>query len=341
MMTRIDLVRDFLRKPSLLLAIATGLASGSFIETSDALASEIEEWTVPYANSRPRDPYTADGKTVWFVGQRTHYLAALDVKSGEFRKVPLDQGTGPHNLIVEADGTIWYAGNRQRHIGRYREGEAIHKIMMPDPAARDPHTLIFDGHGKIWFTLQGSNMVGRLDMKTEKVDLIPVPSPGSRPYGIIIDPDGRVWVALFGTNRLAVVDPESLELLEIVLPREASRPRRVEATLDGMIWYGDYRGGKLGRLDPQSGEITEWDLPGGEASRPYAMALDHMDRVWLVETGPSPNRFVGFDPQTKIFFETVEVPSGGGTVRHMMLHRESRTIWFGTDANTVGRLKLD
>ena len=331
----------FFIKSGLFALLVVGVASGGLLTPKDSLASEIKEWKVPYENSRPRDPYTADGETVWFVGQRTHYLAALDVKSGAFRKVPLAQGTGPHNLIVEADGTVWFAANRQRYIGRYRAGEAIHKIVMPDPAARDPHTLIFDGHGKIWFTLQGSNMVGRLDMKTEKVDLIPVPTPGARPYGIIIDPNGRVWIALFGTNRLAVVDPESLELLEIVLPREASRPRRLEATLDGMIWYGDYRGGKLGRLDPESGEITEWDLPGGEASRPYAMALDHMDRVWLVETGPSPNRFVGFDPRSKTFFETVEVPSGGGTVRHMMLHRQSRTIWFGTDANTVGRLKLD
>ena len=331
----------FFAKSGLYAAVLAGLASGGLFASKDSLASEIKEWKVPYQNSRPRDPFTADGKTVWFVGQRTHYLAALDVESGEFRKVPLDPGTGPHNLIVEADGTLWFAANRQRYIGRYRAGQAIHKIMMPDPAARDPHTLIFDGHGKIWFTLQGSNMVGRLDMKTEKVDLIPALTLAARPYGIVIDRGGRVWVALFGTNRLAVVDPETMELLEIVLPRKESRPRRLVATADGIIWYVDYRGGRLGRLDPESGEITEWDLPGGEASRPYAMALDHMNRVWLVETGPNPNRFVGFDPRTKIFFETVEVPSGGGTVRHMMLHRQSRTIWFGTDANTVGRLKLD
>lgn len=340
-MTRIDLVRYAMPKQWLLVAIVVGLASGIIAGPSDALASEIEEWTVPYPKSRPRDPYTADGKTVWFVGQRTHYLAALDVESGDFRQVPLAPGTGPHNLLVEANGTVWYAGNQARHIGRYREGEAIHKIMMPASDARDPHTLIFDGQGKIWFTLQASDKIGRLDMKTEKVDVIDVPTPGARPYGIIMDPAGRIWSALFGTNKLAVVDPATLELLEIVLPREESRPRRIEATPDGLIWYVDYRGGKLGRLDPESGDIREWALPAGEASRPYAMALDHLDRIWMVETGPSPNRFVGFDPKAEKFFETVEVPSGGGTVRHMMLHRDSGTIWFGTDTNTVGRLKVD
>ena len=322
-------------------AIIGALVATGLLVPGVGLAAEIKEWKVPYESSRPRDPYTADGKTVWFVGQRSDYLAVFDVKSGAFRKVPLEKGTGPHNLLVEADGTVWYAGNRQRHIGRYRAGAAIHKIMMPEPAARDPHTLIFDGKGNIWFTLQGSNMIGRLDMKSEKVDLIRISTSNARPYGIIIDPFGRVWVALFGTNKLAVVDPQTLEILEVLLPRAESRPRRLEATLDGIIWYGDYRGGKLGRLDPESGEISEWDLPSGEASRPYAMALDHLDRLWLVETGPSPNRFVGFDTQSKLFFDSVEIPSGGGTVRHMMLHRESRSIWFGTDTNTIGRLKLD
>lgn len=304
-------------------------------------ASGIREWKVPWADSRPRDPYTVDGKTVWFVGQRSDYIAALDVETGKFTQVPLDEGAGPHNLIVEADGTVWYAGNRAGHIGRYRVGEGIHKIPMPIPSARDPHTLIFDGHGKIWFTLQGANMIGRLDMKTEKVDIVKVPLGRYRPYGITIDPSGRVWVALFGDNKLAVVDPESLDLLEITLPRTDSRPRRLLASADGMIWYGDYRGGKLGRLDPDSGEITEWPLPGGPASRPYAMALDVDERIWLVETGSNPNRFVGFDPKTGKFFETVDVPSGGGSVRHMMLHRETNSIWFGTDANTVGRLKVE
>jgi virginiamycin B lyase len=31
------------------------------------------------------------------------------------------------------------------------------------------------------------------------------------------------------------------------------------------------------------------------------------------------------------------VPSGGGTVRHMVFDKSTRAIWFGTDNNTIGR----
>ena len=84
-----------------------------FIAAS-ALAVEdvdIREWEVPYEQSRPRDPYAASESSVWFVGQRTGYLAHLDTESGEFRQVELKSGSGPHNLIVGSDGIVWYAGS--------------------------------------------------------------------------------------------------------------------------------------------------------------------------------------------------------------------------------------
>ena len=67
------------------------------------------------------------------------------------------------------------------------------------------------------------------------------------------------------------------------------------------------------------------------------MALDHRDRIWFVEGGTQPARFVGFDPATEEFFSITELESGGGSVRHMVFHPETLTIWFGTDTNTIGR----
>ena len=32
--------------------------------------------------------------------------------------------------------------------------------------------------------------------------------------------------------------------------------------------------------------------------------------------------------------------SGAGAVRHMYFHPSTREIWFGTDANTIGRAKV-
>ena len=38
--------------------------------------------------------------------------------------------------------------------------------------------------------------------------------------------------------------------------------------------------------------------------------------------------------------DSVEIDSGGGTVRHMVYEPSTREIWFGTDTNTVGRAKI-
>ena len=319
------------------LAIAVLLIAASLPVSGDPI--DIREWTVPYEASRPRDPFAVSADSVWFVGQRAGYLARLDVETGSFEKIDLKAGSGPHNLIVQSNGDVWYAGNRTALIGRYVPGTGeIEEIPMPDPAARDPHTLFFDAdESHIFFTVQGGNMIGRLTLATRKVDLIPSKTERSRPYGIKLAPDGSVWATLFGTHKLARIDPETLVLEEVELPRDSARPRRLDVLADGSVWYVDYAGGVLGRYVAVSGEFTEWPMPQGDNARPYGMASDSQGRLWMVATGVQPNVFVGFDPETETFFSQTPVGSGGGTIRHMHYHEPTGSVWFGADANTVGR----
>jgi virginiamycin B lyase len=339
-----------MRAPALTLALATLLTIPAPPASAQALEDPtLQEWMVPYAESRPRDPMVAPDGRVWFVGQRAGYLAVFDPETGEFDKHDTE-GTNPHNLLVDPEGIVWYAGNAgpdARHIGAFdpATGE-VKKFMMPDERARDPHTLIFDSQGDIWFTVQGGNFIGKLFTETGEVRLVESMSVegsrrggSSRPYGIVMDSNDRPWVALFNTNHIGTVDPETFELETYELP-ENGLPRRIGITSDDIIWYGDWTRGTLGRLDPQTGEISEFPLPSGEGARPYAMAIDDSDRIWLVETGVQPNRFVGFDPMTGEFFSEVAVESGGGTIRNMYFDAETNSIWFGADTNTVGVAKL-
>lgn len=313
----------------------TDAASPATLQAQENL--DIREWEVPWEESRPRDPYVGPRDRVWFVGQRSHYVAVLDPESGDFRKYDLEDGTGPHNLIVGDDGTVWYAGNRAAHIGKLDpETGRIEKISTE---VRDPHTLIWNREGDIWFTAQGANHVNKLDTETREVRYYPVPTESARPYGIIMDRHeaDRPWVVLLGTNKLATVDPGSDDLREIEIPSQGARPRRLGMTSDGTIWFVDYAQGMLWSYVPESGSFESWELPGGPDSRPYGMAVDRNDMIWMVETGVSPNMFVGFDPETEEFVARTEIPSGAGTVRHMMYDRDDGEIWFGTDTNYIGR----
>ena len=298
----------------------------------------IEEWDVPFGG-HGRDPYAANSDEIWFVGQQGHYLARFTPSTEEFLKVDLPNGTGPHNNIVQSNGLVWYSGNRVANIGYYNpQTEAFTVIDMPDEAAGDPHTLAFDdGEAHLWFTVQFGNMIGRMTMADHKVDLIPSPTPSSRPYGIKLAPDGTPWIVLFGTNKLAKVDPNTLALTEIELPADDARPRRLEITSDGRIWYADFARGSIGLYDPASERFDEWILPSGSGARPYGTALDSGDRIWVVETGTDPNQFVGFDTAGEKIVSITEIPSGAGAVRHMDYDAASGAVWFGTDADTIGR----
>lgn len=297
----------------------------------------IKEWTVPWERTRPRDPSVDPLGKVWFVGQSGNYVARFDPATERFERFEIDPGTNPHTVVMDRAGNAWYAGNRNARIGRIdaRTGE-IRRFMMPDSAARDPHTIAFNSRGELWFTLQNSNMVGRLNPADGQIRLVRMVTPRSRPYGIVVDKNDVPWFDLFGTNKIGTIDPRTMELKEYPLPWPDARPRRIALTSDGMVWYGDYVRGTLGRLEPATGRVVEFPLPAGRTSLPYAIMSDDQDRIWAVETGVQPNRFVGFDAKTEKIVSMTSVPGGAGTIRHMEFDPRTGRIWFGTDNNTLG-----
>jgi virginiamycin B lyase len=317
--------------------VASGLVAQRPASAGDTLVP-LQEWQVPWERSRPRDPSVAPDGAVWFVGQAGNYVARLDPASGRFRRFEIDSGTYPHTVIVDRQGNGWYAGNRNGMIGRIdgRTG-AITRYPMPDTAAKDPHTMVFDRNGDIWFTAQNSNFVGKLEVASGRIRLVRPSVANARPYGIVLDASGRPWFNLFGTNAVGSIDPTTFELRTHPLPDARARGRRIAITKDGGVWYVDYTRGYLGRVDPRTSAVREFAIPGGAAALPYALSVDDQDRLWFVETGRQPNRFVGFDPATQRFFGITPVASGGGTIRHMTWDARRRVLWFGTDNGTIGR----
>lgn len=319
--------------------MATAVSSVQSLQSADP-DSLLAEWTVPWPDSRPRDPFADATGRVWFVGQAGNYVAWLDPTTGRFRRYEIEDGTHPHNLVVNRKGEVWFTGNQNGRLVRLDPATGkLTNYMMPDSLVRDPHTMVFDASGNAWFTAQQANAVGHLDASSGTIRLWRT-AARSRPYGITIAPDGKVWFDLFGTNKLGMIDPAVMKVRTFDLPDQRTRPRRIAITADGLIWYGDYSRGYLGRLDPKTGSVREYALPGGAMSLPYAMALDGRGRIWLAETGLRPNRLVAFDPARGVFTDTVEV--GGGpaqnTIRHMTYDARRGVIWFGTDRNTIGRL---
>ena len=305
---------------------------------------EPKEHTVPWgAATRPRDPIMARDGKVWFVGQTGNYVAYLDSRTGEFKQYQIDAGTNPHNINIDERGGVWFTGNRNGKLYSIDPASGTLTTIPLDPSVRDPHTMIWGKDGIAWFTAQGSQKIGRFDRNTGEIKLWTPEITPSNPYGVVIDSKGAPWIDLFRTNRIATIDPKTLELKEYVLPAERARPRRIAVTSDDIVWYGDYSRGYLGRLDPKTGAVEEWPLPSGPTSLPYAMTVDDQDRLWLAESGVNPNRLVAFDPKSKQWVANIPIMSNGAernTIRHMTFDRASKLIWFGTDAGTIGQMKV-
>lgn len=299
----------------------------------------IKEWNVPWKDSRPRDPYVAPDGIVWFVGQVGNYIAKLNPETGEMKKFDIP-GAGPHTVVVSEDGTPWYAGNKDKHIGQVNpETGQVTLFPMPE-GIKDPHTMDWTSDGQLWFTAQWSNIVAKLNTDTGKVEKVALPDKNMRPYGLIVGPDERPWIAFMGTNAIGTINPHTMALEIIHTPDEDSLIRRIGMTSDGRIWWGDNAMGHIGVYNPKDKTLRQWPTPGGEAAGIYALAVDDKDRLWYVETGLQPNRFIGFDTRTEQFISINDVPSGGISIRHMVFDKKSRAIWFATDANTVGRAKV-
>jgi virginiamycin B lyase len=333
-----------MRSLPIAVALSFALTSVSIAQPTrlaGASASEPKTWNTPWDKTRPRDPYADQQGRVWFVGQAGNYVARLDPRSGEFKRYRIEPGTNPHNLVVDRRGMVWFTGNANGRIVKLDPATgALTTFLMPDSTVRDPHTMVFDRKGDAWFTAQSAGVVGKLTPVDGKIRLWRM-ARGSRPYGIWVDSHDQPWFDLFGTNQIGTIEPRTGEFKAYSLPNERARPRRIAITPDDVVWYGDFTRGYLGRLDPGTGRVEEYALPSGAGSMPYAMTVDDRGRIWVAETGVQPNRLVAFDPARKAFTESIPIAADGpNTIRHMTFDKASRQIWFGGDANMIGRLKV-
>ena len=126
---------------------------------------------------------------------------------------------GPHGLIADTDGNIWYTAQLAGFVGKLdpKTGSQV-QYRMPDAAARDPHTPIFDQQGTLWFTLQMSDMVGRIQPASGDVKVARVPTSQSQPYGIKISSKGEPWFVELTSGRIGQIDPATFAIREYPLP---------------------------------------------------------------------------------------------------------------------------
>lgn len=168
---------------------------------------------------------------VWVALESGRKLARVDVRSGGVLK-KVEVSGGPHNLVVNGEGTLAAALWYQQRVVVLRNGRVKHVFL-----GGAPHDVKMGG-GRIVVANQGSNRLHTLSPRGEPRAQIPLTHD---PHDIALSPGGDiVWATLEGTDRLAKVSLERKEVLRYV-PTGRS-PHDILFSPTGRLWVSDWNG---------------------------------------------------------------------------------------------------
>lgn len=170
-------------------------------------ATRTELGRLPLGREPHHIAVTPDGGEVLLASTVTNDLVALDVTTGEQRRVIRDI-VDPYQLGFSPDGK-WFVtlANRLDHVDVYRaDGFKLVSRVFLDSV---PSHLAFDAESKTAFvTLQESNRVVAYDLATQTIKWNA--EVGRAPAGIIMLPDDkRLLVALTGEDGVQILDPKN------------------------------------------------------------------------------------------------------------------------------------
>ncbi len=289
---------------------------------------EFEEFSVP-EGTRPHDVAPGPDGRVWYTGQGTGELGALDPETGDLELIPLGSGSAPHGVIVGPDGTPWVTdGGLNAIVAVDPDTYAVTSHPLTRRPNQNLNTATFDGMGLLWFTGQAGSH-GWLDPATNELEMFDSPR-GSGPYGIATTPDGTAWFSsLAGSYIARILDRDgSVEVVDVPSPDGGAR--RVWSDSAGDLWVTEWFAGNLARYDPVAEVWDTWRLPGDDP-QPYAVYVDEEDRVWVTDFGG--DALVLFDPATEEF-EVFPWPTPGAQVRQL-LGRPGEVWGAGSGTDTI------
>ena len=303
----------------------------SLLSAAAQAQMSVQEYPLPpriTAHDVWADP--APGGPVWFSGQSSGNAGRLDPKTGKVELIPLGQGSAPHGVIVDREGSAWFTDGGQNAIVRVdARTHEVKKWPLPkETGYANLNTATFDKAGIYWFTGQ-NGYYGRLDPRTGDLKVYDAPK-GRGPYGIHSAPDGAVFFASLAGSYLGRIDPASSGVQVIEPPTPNQGARRVWPDSKGMIWVSEWNSGNLSRYDPRNGSWKTWKAPG-DRPRAYAVYVDETDRVWISEWDKQ--LMMRFDPAAE---KWDSFASSSGTANVRQIHGRKGEVW--TPESAAGKL---
>jgi virginiamycin B lyase len=218
----------------------------------------------------------------------------------------------PHDVVVDRDGMVWYAGFGEPILGKM-DPKTGKTTEYPLPVLK-PHTVVgnldveFDEDQNVWIAMTFQAAIAKFDRKTEKFQIYKLPPELDGDYREItfVAPqhshvDGKVWLTDAGSYTQMRLDLASCKF-EVFEPFPVPRPNIYQVISDAQNnLYLDVMGRQdIGRIDAKTGKITFYPTPTAH-SAPRRGMMDAQGRLWFGENRG--NKIGMFDTKTQKFQE--------------------------------------
>lgn len=265
--------------------------------------------------------------------KQAEYLATLNLSSSSqwnyaLKAFPRAKGLGnkaiiteydlpqltrqPHDVIVDSDGMVWYAGFGEPILGKM--DPTTGKITEYPMPVLKPHNVIgnldveFDKDQNIWIAMTFQAAIAKFDRKTEKFQIYKLPPELDGDYREItfVAPqhsyvDGKVWLTDAGSYTQMRLDLASGKW-ELFEPFPVPRPNIYQVISDAQnnLYLNVLGRQDIGRIDAKTGKITFYPTPTAH-SAPRRGMMDSQGRLWFGENRG--NKIGMFDAKTQKFQE--------------------------------------
>src|SRR5437588_7599262 len=223
--------------------------------------------------------------------------------------------TEPHDVIVDAQGTVWYSDFGELFISKF-DPKTLKLTEYPvkefKPGAPVGNlSLEFDKRGTLWFDTMFQGSVGNLDPKTGEFKYYPLGAEYNDNrvqlnfIGLRHDIDGKVWTKSVGTQEVFRLDLasgkwERFQPLKQLMTRGRHSIYQVIPDSQNNPRMAEFTRGHIGKIDAKTGDVTWYPLPTGNG-RARRMNIDDQDRIVVAEYRG--NKIATFDTKTEKFAE--------------------------------------
>ena len=190
-------------------------------------------------------------------------------------------GSGSRDVACNADGTVWFCGQRDGTLNLLDPRDGGLKVVALGQGAA-PHGVVVGPDGAAWVTEGGQNSIARVDPKDHKVQLWKL--NGGPSYAnlntLVFDKQGTLWFTGQG-GVIGRFEPKAEKMQVWDAPR-GNGPYGIALTPQGTVWYVSLAGNYLAEIDRTSGtpRIVEPPTPQQGARRVWS---DSQGRLWISE----------------------------------------------------------